>query len=371
MCEEICIPGGADVSLITADRGRARRRRRCHLGRKNPHRNRWPAAQPTRAWTATAERARRKNDHAHPYARDKPTRRRSTPKERCTFSPRTASSPTISRRRRNATPDGAWVLALPIASDGPADAKKLLGVVTSDGRLAAGRGAARLARRGGHRGRWRRRLRGGEGRCCDGRRRRQSVAAGDALASLPGTLAAGVSRRADPQPDAVRLSRARNQDTRLREPGRAQATCAVVMHGVVFTLGVLLSFWSLAGALAGAARGWRPARVGVSAAVGAVRLRDRSADAGVCAEHERRLRVWAARDRGRRGKLQAKDGYAGSFFTGVLATVVATPCSAPFLAPALGHGAGRFDRRSRSPSSPRLRLGCRRRICCCRFSRAR
>jgi thiol:disulfide interchange protein len=35
-------------------------------------------------------------------------------------------------------------------------------------------------------------------------------------------------------------------------------------------------------------------------------------------------------------KLQTKDGYAGTFFTGVLATVVATPCSAPFLAPALG-----------------------------------
>ena len=31
-----------------------------------------------------------------------------------------------------------------------------------------------------------------------------------------------------------------------------------------------------------------------------------------------------------------QDGYAGSFFTGVLATLVATPCSAPFLAPALG-----------------------------------
>src|SRR5213083_48059 len=31
-----------------------------------------------------------------------------------------------------------------------------------------------------------------------------------------------------------------------------------------------------------------------------------------------------------------KSGYAGSFFSGVLATVVATPCSAPFLATALG-----------------------------------
>jgi thiol:disulfide interchange protein DsbD len=36
------------------------------------------------------------------------------------------------------------------------------------------------------------------------------------------------------------------------------------------------------------------------------------------------------------GSLQMKQGFAGSFFTGALATLVATPCSAPFLAPALG-----------------------------------
>nr|MCU0781987.1 thioredoxin family protein [Akkermansiaceae bacterium] len=36
------------------------------------------------------------------------------------------------------------------------------------------------------------------------------------------------------------------------------------------------------------------------------------------------------------GKLQAKSGFAGSFFSGVLATVVATPCSAPFLGAAIG-----------------------------------
>src|SRR5690606_28034073 len=34
--------------------------------------------------------------------------------------------------------------------------------------------------------------------------------------------------------------------------------------------------------------------------------------------------------------LTGKSGMAGSFFSGVLATVVATPCAAPFLAPALG-----------------------------------
>jgi thiol:disulfide interchange protein DsbD len=36
------------------------------------------------------------------------------------------------------------------------------------------------------------------------------------------------------------------------------------------------------------------------------------------------------------GSLQAKQGLAGSFFSGVLATVVATPCSAPFLGAAIG-----------------------------------
>ena len=36
------------------------------------------------------------------------------------------------------------------------------------------------------------------------------------------------------------------------------------------------------------------------------------------------------------GSLQSKSGHAGSFFSGVLATVVATPCSAPFLGAAIG-----------------------------------
>ena len=36
------------------------------------------------------------------------------------------------------------------------------------------------------------------------------------------------------------------------------------------------------------------------------------------------------------GNLAAKHGAAGAFFNGVLATTLATPCTAPFLAPALG-----------------------------------
>jgi len=39
---------------------------------------------------------------------------------------------------------------------------------------------------------------------------------------------------------------------------------------------------------------------------------------------------------GAAGHLASKEGPAGAFFNGVLATVLATPCTAPFLAPALG-----------------------------------
>ena len=35
-------------------------------------------------------------------------------------------------------------------------------------------------------------------------------------------------------------------------------------------------------------------------------------------------------------ELTSQGGYKGSFFTGVLATTVATPCTAPFMGPAIG-----------------------------------
>ncbi len=109
----------------------------------------------------------------------------------------------------------------------------------------------------------------------------------------------------------------------------------VVQHGFVFTAGVLLSFWSLAGVLAalragGEQLGWgfqlqSPGFVFTLAAVMLVFALNLSGvfEFGLGAT-------------GVGGSLQTKTGYAGSFFTGVLATVVATPCSAPFLAPALG-----------------------------------
>jgi len=109
----------------------------------------------------------------------------------------------------------------------------------------------------------------------------------------------------------------------------------IVAHGLVFTLGVLLSFWALAAVLAilragGAELGWgfqlqSPAFVYALAVLLLVFALNMS---GV---FEFGLRATAIG-----GELQTKSGYSGSFFTGVLATVVATPCSAPFLAPALG-----------------------------------
>ena len=109
----------------------------------------------------------------------------------------------------------------------------------------------------------------------------------------------------------------------------------VVIHGLVFASGVLLSFWVLAGVLAvlragGSQLGWgfqlqSPAFVFGLAAVMLVFALNMSG-----------LFEFGLSVMGAGAGLQTKSGFAGSFFTGVLATVVATPCSAPFLAPALG-----------------------------------
>ncbi len=109
----------------------------------------------------------------------------------------------------------------------------------------------------------------------------------------------------------------------------------VVLHGVVFSAGVLLSFWTLAGLLAvlragGSELGWgfqlqSPAFVFVLAIVMLVFALSMS---GVFEFGLSATSVGSG--------LQTKTGLGGSFFTGILATLVATPCSAPFLAPALG-----------------------------------
>jgi DsbC/DsbD-like thiol-disulfide interchange protein/cytochrome c biogenesis protein CcdA len=109
----------------------------------------------------------------------------------------------------------------------------------------------------------------------------------------------------------------------------------VTLHGIVFTAGVLVSFWVLAGILAvlrtgGAELGWgfqlqSPTFVfALAAAMLAFALNMSGVfEFGLTAT-------------GIGSGLQSKSGLMGSFLTGALATVAATPCAAPFLAPALG-----------------------------------
>ncbi len=109
----------------------------------------------------------------------------------------------------------------------------------------------------------------------------------------------------------------------------------VTLHGLVFVWGVLVSFWVLSGALlvlraGGRQLGWgfQLQEPGFVFALAVLLL--------VFALNLSGLFEVGLRVMGVGAPWQGKPGYAGSFFTGVLATAMATPCSAPFLAPALG-----------------------------------
>jgi len=110
---------------------------------------------------------------------------------------------------------------------------------------------------------------------------------------------------------------------------------SVVAHGLMFTAGVLLSFWALAGLLAalraaGTDLGWG-FQLQSPVFVFALTVVMLAFGLNLSGVFEFGVHVT-----GLGSGLQTKSGPAGSFFAGVLATVVATPCSAPFLAPALG-----------------------------------
>ncbi len=100
----------------------------------------------------------------------------------------------------------------------------------------------------------------------------------------------------------------------------------VVKHGFVFTAGVLVSFWTLCALLlAGGIRNWggQLQNPWVVLALLLVMLIFGLSMFGV-------FEIGTSAT-GVGGKLANKDGLSGTFFSGVLATVVATPCSAPFL----------------------------------------
>ena len=106
-------------------------------------------------------------------------------------------------------------------------------------------------------------------------------------------------------------------------------------HGLVYTLGILVSFWVIVGVLlalraGGSQAGWgfqlqSPVFVAVLAAFlffFALSL---------AGQFDLGLSLTSAG-----GELAKKEGFAGSFFTGVLATIVATPCTAPLMGAAIG-----------------------------------
>ena len=100
----------------------------------------------------------------------------------------------------------------------------------------------------------------------------------------------------------------------------------VVTHGLVFTGGVLVSFWALCALmLAGGIRNWggQLQNPWVVLCLLLVMLIFALSMFGV-------FEIGAAAT-GVGGNLAHKEGLSGTFFSGVLATVVATPCSAPFL----------------------------------------
>jgi thiol:disulfide interchange protein len=105
----------------------------------------------------------------------------------------------------------------------------------------------------------------------------------------------------------------------------------VLFHGLAYTFGVLVCFWAL-GALVitlGKAWGFQLQSPGFVYGLGAFFLIFGLSMAG--------LFEIGASAVGVGQNLQSQHGLGGSFFSGLLAVVVATPCSAPFLGPAVGY----------------------------------
>ncbi|HWB31952.1 MAG TPA: thioredoxin family protein [Acidobacteriaceae bacterium] len=118
-------------------------------------------------------------------------------------------------------------------------------------------------------------------------------------------------------------------------PGEERERGHLLRHGFVYAAGILVSFWAIVVALlalraTGSHIGWgfqlqSPAFLAVlSTGMFFLAL-------SLAGQFDLGLSLTSVG-----GGLAGKQGYAGSFFTGVLATVVATPCAAPFMGAAVG-----------------------------------
>ena len=106
-------------------------------------------------------------------------------------------------------------------------------------------------------------------------------------------------------------------------------------HGLVYTLGILVSFWAIVAVLlvlraSGAHLGWG-FQLQSPAFVAVLCLGIFFFALSLAGMFDFGLSLTSAGN-----DLAQKPGYAGSFFTGVLATVVATPCTAPLMGAAIG-----------------------------------
>lgn len=110
----------------------------------------------------------------------------------------------------------------------------------------------------------------------------------------------------------------------------------VLAHSLTYAAGILVSFWALAGALialraGGQALGWGfQLQSPVFLALLSFLLVGLSLNLFGVFEIGG---SWM----GLGQKLASQEGYAGAFFSGVLATLVATPCTAPFMGSAMGY----------------------------------
>jgi thiol:disulfide interchange protein/DsbC/DsbD-like thiol-disulfide interchange protein len=316
MCQDVCVPGNADVSAtitITAE-----------------------PPQPNQAWGAKLRAAMAALPRTDPQWQVTATRESKTVTLRVTPGTGPKHAPADLHffssdgliaydQPQIVTADGKGgsVLTLPVSPEGPANATRLVGVLTAengwlaDGSLRGLKIDAKLEP-------------AVAGASTPGQPKTAAAPAQPLAATLLVAFIGGLILNLMPcvfPVLGIKILGFVNQAGHQRS--------RVVAHGLTFALGVLLSFWTLAGVLAvlragGAELGWgfqlqSPAFVYALAVLMLVFGLNMS---GV---FEFGLRATAVGS-----ELQSKTGYLGSFFSGVLATVVATPCSAPFLAPALG-----------------------------------
>jgi len=320
MCKDVCMPGNAAVSLKldvspaepAADLTVARRFNNAFS----------ELPQPLTGWTLTATRS------------DQTLTVRLTPAAGTTHRPQdlhlfdTVGYVDFAAAQKITDDQGTIVMTLTIAKDGPADATHLTGILSSSngwGANVLGHGATFDVEFGTTAP-----VAGAKPQNPEPARPNPPAASGSLLGTLLLAFVGGLILNLMPcvfPVLGIKIMGFVNQAGNDRRK--------ITMHGLVFALGVLVSFWVLAGALlmlraGGAQLGWgfqlqSPAFVFGMAVFMLVFALNMSGlfEIGLSAT-------------GVGGNLQMKEGYGGSFFTGALATLVATPCSAPFLAPALG-----------------------------------